>query len=167
MSESAMTRVGVADGDLDRLNLDVYDTKSGLWCPEHGDLELPEGWELLAAGDNFVTRRVNANGVYWTLWRPRGRNRPHRRKIGVLAPSSTIDAARAEAVATAERRAAQRVVNSSARQRAVHRHRSTTSSPTTAPPRRPSVQPRVFDVEKRGALDQRPPLLEQLAVGFE
>ena len=30
----------------------------GFWCPEHGDVELPEGWEYLAAGDNFVTRRV-------------------------------------------------------------------------------------------------------------
>jgi len=76
----------VADSDPDRLNLDVYDTKNGLWCPEHGDLELPQGWEFLAAGDNFVTRRMKASGVYWTLWQPRGRHRAHRRKIGVLAP---------------------------------------------------------------------------------
>jgi hypothetical protein len=113
----------VADGGLDRLNLEVYDTKNGLWCPDHGDVELPEGWEFLAAGDNFVTRRVKASGVYWTLWLPRGRHRAHRRKIGVLAPRVTIDAARAEAVATAERRAARRVVNTSARQRAEERYR--------------------------------------------
>ena len=113
----------VADGNLDRLNLDVYDTEHGLWCPEHGDVELPEGWEFLAAGDNFVTRRVKASGVYWTLWRPRGRHRPHRRKLGVLAPSPTINAARAEAVTTAERRAAQRVVNTAARERAEARYR--------------------------------------------
>jgi hypothetical protein len=113
----------VADGELDRLNLDVYDTKHGLWCPEHGDLELPEGWEFLAAGDNFVTRRVKASGMYWTLWQPRSRHRAHRRKIGVLAPTATINAARAKAVATAERRAAQRAVNASARQRAEERYR--------------------------------------------
>ena len=97
----------VADGDLDRLNLDVYNTEHGLWCPEHGDVELPKGWEYLAAGDNFVTRRVKASGVYWTLWRPRGRHRSYRRKLGVLGPSPTINAARAEAVSTAERHAAQ------------------------------------------------------------
>ena len=113
----------VADGDLDGLNLDVYDTELGLWCPEHGDVELPEGWEFLAAGDNFVTRRVKASGVYWTLWRPRGRHRPHRRKLGVLAPSPTINAARAEAVTTAELRAAKRVVNTAARERAEGRYR--------------------------------------------
>jgi hypothetical protein len=113
----------VADGDLDRLNLDVYDTDLGLWCPEHGDVELPDGWEYLAPGDTFVTRRVKASGVYWTLWRPRGRHRPHRRKLGVLAPSPTINAARAEAVTTAERRAAQRVVNTAARERAEARYR--------------------------------------------
>jgi hypothetical protein len=114
----------VADVDLDRLTLDVYDTQNGLWCHEHGDLELPEGWEFLAAGDNFVTRRVKARGVYWTLWRPRGRHRPHRRKLGVLAPSSTINAARAEAVATAERRAHQRDVNAVARERVEGRYRA-------------------------------------------
>ena len=52
----------VADGDLDGLHLDEYDTKGGLWCPEHGDVELPNGWEFVAAGDNFVTRRVKVGG---------------------------------------------------------------------------------------------------------
>jgi hypothetical protein len=113
----------VTDGNLERCNLDVYDTKNGLWCPEHGDLDLPEGWEFLASGDNFVTRRVKGSGVYWTLWRPRGRHRPHRRKLGVLAPGSTINAARAEAVATAGQRADRRVVNAAARERAEVRYR--------------------------------------------
>jgi hypothetical protein len=114
----------VADGDLGLLQLDVYDTDLGLWCPEHGVLELPEGWEFLASGDNFVTRQVKAGGVYWTLWRPRGRNRPHRRKLGVLAPASTINAARAEAVATTERRERQRVVNAAGRERVEARYRA-------------------------------------------
>ena len=52
----------VADGDLDGLHLDAYDTEGGLWCPEHGDVELPDGWEFVAADDNFVTRRVKAAG---------------------------------------------------------------------------------------------------------
>jgi hypothetical protein len=55
----------VADTDAGALNLDVYDTKEGLWNPEHGSLDLPEGWEFLPTGDTFVTRRVKAAGVYW------------------------------------------------------------------------------------------------------
>jgi hypothetical protein len=113
----------VADGNLDRLTLDVYDTKDGLWCPQHGDLELPEGWEFLAAGDTFITRRVKEAGVYWTLWRPRGGNRLHRRRLGLLAPGPAISAARAEAVATDERRAAQRIVNTASRERVEARYR--------------------------------------------
>lgn len=120
----ASTRLTVvADGELDRWNLDVYDTKDGLWCPPHGDLELPAGWEFLAAGDAFITRRVQQAGVYWTLWRPRGRNRPHRRRLGLLAPRAAISAARAEAVATDERRAARRVVNTASRERVEARYR--------------------------------------------
>jgi hypothetical protein len=93
------------------LNLDVYATKPGLWNPDHGNLELPADWELLPTGDTFVTRHVKAAGVYWIAWRPRGKDRPHRRKIGLFAPAAAIEQARAEAAATAEHRARQRVVN--------------------------------------------------------
>ena len=65
----------MADAEVPALNLDVYDTKEGLWNPEHGSLDLPDGWEFLPAGDTFVTRHVKAAGVYWNVWRPRGRNR--------------------------------------------------------------------------------------------
>lgn len=27
-------------------HLDVYDTRTGLWNPDHGDIEIPDGWEL-------------------------------------------------------------------------------------------------------------------------
>lgn len=53
----------MSDGDVRALNLDVYDTREGLWNPEHGSVDLPEGWEFLPAGDTFVTRRVNAAGT--------------------------------------------------------------------------------------------------------
>ena len=98
----------VAEPDLQALNLDVYDTKEGLWTPEHGAVELPEGWEFLPTGDAFVTRRVKAGDVYWNAWRPRGRNRPHRRRLGLFAPTSAINGARADAEATTGRRARQR-----------------------------------------------------------
>ena len=34
--------------DLTLLHLDVYDTRSGLWNPEHGAIQIPDGWEFLA-----------------------------------------------------------------------------------------------------------------------
>ena len=80
----------VAAVDVAGLNLDVYDTREGLWNPEHGSVELPDGWEFLPAGDTFVTRKVKSVGVYWIAWRPRGRNRPHRRKLGLFAPAAVI-----------------------------------------------------------------------------
>lgn len=93
------------------LHLDVYEAKEGLWNPEHGELELPADWEFLPAGDAFVTRRVKAGGMYWNAWRPRGRNRPHRRRLGLFAPTVAISQAHADAEGTAEQRARQRVVN--------------------------------------------------------
>jgi hypothetical protein len=100
--------------DPTRLPLEVYDTKSGLWHPEFGELAQPDGWELLPAGDAFMTRHVKSAGVYWTLFRPKGR-RQHRRQLGVLAPTEAITAARSAADASAGRRAVRR--ESSTRQR--------------------------------------------------
>jgi hypothetical protein len=93
----------VADEDRARQHLEVYDTKNGLWHPEFGELAQPGGWEYLPAGDAFVTRRVKTAGVYWVLFRPKGR-REHRRQLGLLAPAETIATARAAADATASRR---------------------------------------------------------------
>ena len=99
----------MADADAAGLNLDGYDTREGLWNPDHGSVELPEGWEFLPAGDAFVTRQVKSAGVYWTAWRPRGRNRPHRRKLGLFAPTAAITRARGEAEQTSARRLSRRV----------------------------------------------------------
>lgn len=101
----------MVEDDLTRVNLDVYEGRTGLWNPDHGDLELPTDWEFLPSGDAFVTRQVKAGGLYWTAWQPRGKNRPHRRKIGLYAPTSTIEEAKAAADVTAQRRAKQRVTN--------------------------------------------------------
>jgi hypothetical protein len=62
----------MVDEDPTGLHLEVYDTKSGLWHPELGDLDQPDGWDVLPAGDAFVTRQVKAAGDYWVLFRPEG-----------------------------------------------------------------------------------------------
>jgi Uncharacterized conserved protein (DUF2293) len=94
--------------------LEVHDTKRGLWHPELGELAQPGGWDFLPAGDAFLTRRVKVAGVYWVVFRPKGR-REHRRQLGVLAPAEAIASARASADTTAARREIQRAT--SARQR--------------------------------------------------
>ena len=108
--------VGVGD-DVDPADqqLEVYDTKTGLWHPELGDLTAPDGWEFLPSGDAFLSRRAKAAGRYWTLYQPKGR-RAHRRLLGLLAPADAISAARTAAEATAATRETKRAAG--ARQRA-------------------------------------------------
>ncbi len=98
----------VAQEDPGSEHLDVYDTKAGWWNPDLGDVVVPDGWEFLASGDAFVTRRVKAAGLYWSAWKPKNRRGGHRRRLGVLAPAAAIDAARNAAVETADQRAAAR-----------------------------------------------------------
>lgn len=112
-----------ANEELLAEHLDVYDTKSGPWNPQHGDLEIPEDWELLPSGDAFLTRRVKAAGVFWLAWKPRSSSRRHRRLIGVWAPTTVIEAARTEAEKTAEKRQRARKHGAASRSRAADRDR--------------------------------------------
>lgn len=109
--------------DLLSDHLDVYDTKQGPWNPEHGAIEIPEDWDFLPRGDAFVTRTVKAAGQYWIVWRPRGRNRPHRRQLGIWAPRSHIEAAEVKAAQTEETRAKRRSQSARQRARAEERYR--------------------------------------------
>jgi hypothetical protein len=105
------------DGDLAGQQLDVYMTREGPWNPEHGDIEIPEDWDFLPSGGAFVTRRVKAAGTFWVAWRPRGKNRPHRRRLGLWAPKTAIEEAWAEAAATEAERARQRERGAKSRER--------------------------------------------------
>ena len=113
----ASVSVATSD-DVAGQHLDVYDGPQGWWNPDLGLVEVPEGWELLPSGDAYVTRQIKRVGVYWVAWRPRGKNRPHRRRLGLLAPTTTIEVARAAAVSTEGVRAERRGVNSRSRERA-------------------------------------------------
>jgi hypothetical protein len=110
-----------AEVEIAALKLDVYDTRQGWWNPEHGDLEIPNGWEYLPTGDAFLTRTVKAAGVYWLSWQPRSRNHPHRRLQGLWAPAAAIRAAEERAKQTAAKRAVSRA--QSERSRARHEQR--------------------------------------------
>src|SRR5438045_637689 len=52
----------VAEPDLQALTLDVYDTKEGLWTPEHGAVELPEGEEVLTTSRDYRPRLEYVDG---------------------------------------------------------------------------------------------------------
>lgn len=113
----------LVEEDLAARHLDVYDGGRGPWNPDHGEVEIPAGWEFLPSGDAFVTRRVKAAGSYWVAWRPRGRNRPHRRLLGLWAPAAAIAQARAVAEETAARRTRSREQGARQRARAEERYR--------------------------------------------
>ena len=113
----------MGEPDLSELHLDVYDTRDGTWNPDHGEVTIPEGWEFLPSGDTFLTRQVKAMGVYWLSWRPRGRNRPHRRRLGLWAPAEAIAQARSTAERSAAERAHGREQGARQRSRAEDRYR--------------------------------------------
>jgi hypothetical protein len=98
-------------------HLDVYDTRTGPWNPDRGELEIPEAWEFLPTGDAFVTRAVKTAGQYWLCWQPRGRHRSHRRLLGLWAPAEVITAARERATETSDKRATARRVAAGGRAR--------------------------------------------------
>lgn len=115
--------VAADEADLTAEHLDVYDTRNGPWNPEHGNLEIPEGWDFLPRGDAFLTRSVKAAGVYWLAWQPRGRNRPHRRGLGLWAPTGAIETARRRAEETRQTRIASRATGAAFRARQEGRYR--------------------------------------------
>lgn len=112
------------EADLTQQHLDVYDTRNGPWTPEHGEVAIPDDWEFLPTGDAYLMRTVKAAGVYWHAWRPRGRNRQHRRKLGLWAPAETIARARETAEQTATRREHARQQSARQRARAEDNYRS-------------------------------------------
>ena len=88
--------------DPTTVNLGVYDTRQGLWNPDYGNLDEPDGWAFLPTDGAFLTRQVMAAGTYWMMWRPRGRNRPHRRQLGILASKAIIETVRAQTQVNAD-----------------------------------------------------------------
>ena len=141
----------VTEARPDELNLDVYDHGEGLWNPDHGELAAPDGWEFLPSGDAFLTRRVKAGGAFWVVYRPRGRNRPHRRLLGLWAPADTIAVAREAAAATVERRARARESGAAYRARVeeVGRTRALTLEERAELAARACIRHRYTDYEER------------------
>jgi hypothetical protein len=116
--EVAMGETPVGEAvDLSGLVLDVYESRTGWWHPERGEVEPPGDWDFVPTGNAFVTRTVKAAGVFWLAWAPRSRSRPHRRLLGLWAPETTIRAAQQAAADTEAARAARRVAGARRRER--------------------------------------------------
>lgn len=97
-------------GSLDGEVIDVYVSREGgWWNPDSGDVQIPDGWALLPAGDAYLTRSVTSAGPHWIAWRPGDRRRGRRRRrIGVWAPEEDIERAEHRAERTAASRARDR-----------------------------------------------------------
>ena len=101
-------------GEPTEEHLDVYESRNGWWNPDHGDIDIPPGWEPSPAATRFSLDASRPPAR--TGWHGRRHPNPsppacHRRARAQTA----IDEARTVAQATATRRAADR--NASAKQR--------------------------------------------------
>lgn len=97
--------------------LRVYASRTldnGWWCPSYGDLESPQGWEFLPRGDAFETRQVKRLGLHWVVVM---RRKDYTETLGLLAPATSIEAARGLASETAARREATRAVSRERREK--------------------------------------------------
>jgi hypothetical protein len=85
----------------------VYRARDGeqgeLWANDFGSLQVPEGWEFLPRGDAFITRHAKM-GPHWVLKGKYNKKGGYRPVVGVFAPTVAIEAARATAEATKDRR---------------------------------------------------------------
>jgi hypothetical protein len=63
--------------------------KGNVWNKDYGLLKLPQGWEFLGAGDQFLTRTVKRLGPTWLLCR-NDRRRRITRRLGVYASAANI-----------------------------------------------------------------------------
>lgn len=94
---------------------------------------------------------MKAGGAFWVVYRPRGRNRPHRRLLGLWAPADTIAVAREAAAATVERRARARESGAAYRARVeeVGRTRTLTLEERAELAARACIRHRYTDYEER------------------
>jgi hypothetical protein len=90
------------------------------WCPQYGDVQIPQGWDLLPPGDPFVTRKVKEKGAYWLAKKP---GRQYARTLGVWTPAENIEAAQDLAQHTKAAREAKRVVSRTQREREEAKYR--------------------------------------------
>lgn len=92
----------------------------GYWNPDHGEVEVPEGWTFLPAGDAFVTRQAK-KGPHWVLLK---RRKGYTATLGVFCPEESVKVAEAKATRTKGAREAQREVGKRTRARAEERYRA-------------------------------------------
>lgn len=100
------------------------DEEGDYWTANHGNVEVPEGWEFLPRGDMFLTKRVK-QGPHWVLKGRRNRKKGYTPVHGVFAPASAIREAEAAAEATNAKRGKAREAGRAARDREEEQYRAT------------------------------------------
>jgi len=84
------------------------------WCPQYGNVDIPDTWAFLPAGDPYVTRQAKLLGPHWVAKKhARGFNRT----LGIWVPEENIEAALKQAEQTKAEREARRAVGRVYRER--------------------------------------------------
>jgi len=78
------------------------------WCRQCGNIQIPEGWQFLPAGDAFITRQVKLMGPHWVAKEPA---KGYTRALGIWALKENIEAAQKLAEETRTQREAKRLVS--------------------------------------------------------
>jgi hypothetical protein len=103
--------------------LSVYPPKTEFenwWCPQYGNIEIPEGWESLPPGDAFVTRQVKSMGPHWVA---KKRAKGYTKTLGIWAPRENIEAAKKLAAQTITVREANRAASRKQREKQEAKYR--------------------------------------------
>lgn len=89
----------------------------GYWAPDHSDVNIPQGWELLKTGDAGLTRAVRKAGPYWEVVE---QGRRFTTAVGTFAPTEIIEQARTDRAAHAEELEVKRMASAKSRERKEH-----------------------------------------------
>lgn len=83
-------------------------------CRQYGNIEIPKGWEVLPAGDTFVTRQVKMMRPHWVAKKPA---KGYTSTLGIWAPKENIEAARKLAEETRMQRERKRAISQAQREK--------------------------------------------------
>lgn len=91
--------------------LRIYRSKTTIdswWCPEYGDIRIPEGWDFLPSGDAFVTIQVKQMGPHWIVLK---KAKGYTATLGLWAPAENIKKAQELASQTEKERKHKRAIS--------------------------------------------------------
>ena len=86
----------------------------GYWSPDHGEVSIPQNWELLKPGDAGLTRAVRKIGPYLEVVE---KGRKFTAMVGTFAPTEVIEQLKADRAARTEELETKRIASAKSRKR--------------------------------------------------